>query len=75
MRGNDTEVKTAAAEFIDSIGHSVIDARPLAEGWRFEVGHLAYAVYTDDTTEQDENGIHGPAIRTADKVREAPAKA
>ncbi|CDR17671.1 NAD(P)-binding domain-containing protein [Streptomyces iranensis] len=75
MAGDDAEAKTAAAEFIGSIGYSVVDAGPLAEGWRFELGRLAYAVYTDDTTERDENGIHGPAIRTADEVREALAKA
>jgi predicted dinucleotide-binding enzyme len=75
IAGDDAEAKTAAAEFIDSIGYSVVDAGPLAEGWRFEFGHPAYAVYTDDTTEQDENGIHGPAVRTADEVREALAKA
>ncbi|GAA0895898.1 MULTISPECIES: NADPH-dependent F420 reductase [Streptomyces violaceusniger group] len=74
IAGDDAEAKTAAAEFIGSIGYGVVDAGPLAEGWRFEFGHPAYAVYTDDTTEQDANGIHGPAISTADEVREALAK-
>ena len=75
LAGDDAEAKAVAAEFINSIGYSVVDAGPLAEGWRFQFGRPAYAVYTDDATEQDENGIHGPAIRTADKVREALAKA
>ncbi|MEV0159782.1 NADPH-dependent F420 reductase [Nonomuraea fuscirosea] len=75
IAGDDTEAKTAAAAFVDSIGYGVIDAGPLAEGWRFEVGRPAYAVYTDDTTEPDENGIHGPAIRTAGEVRQALAQA
>lgn len=75
IAGDDAKAKAVAAEFIDSIGYSVVDTGPLAQGWRFEVGHPAYAVYTDDMTERDENGIHGPAIRTADEVREALAKA
>ncbi|MGW7692840.1 NADPH-dependent F420 reductase [Streptomyces asiaticus] len=75
IAGDDAEAKAAAAEFIDSIGYSVVDVGPLTEGWRFEFGRPAYAVYTDDTTERDDMGIHGPAIRTPDEVREALMKA
>ena len=38
IAGDSAPAKTAATEFIDSIGYSVVDAGPLADSWRQETG-------------------------------------
>lgn len=34
IAGDSASAKTAVTEFIESIGYSVVDAGPLADGWR-----------------------------------------
>jgi 8-hydroxy-5-deazaflavin:NADPH oxidoreductase len=47
IAGDDAEAKRVVAELIDSFGFDVVDAGPLAEGWRFQPGSPAYDVRLD----------------------------
>ena len=47
IAGDDAEAKTAVAAFIDSIGFDVVDAGPLAEGWRYQRDTPAYVAPFD----------------------------
>ncbi len=42
IAGDDSDAKAAVADFIDTIGFDVVDAGPLAEGWRFQRDTPAY---------------------------------
>jgi hypothetical protein len=45
IAGNDAEAKKAVTGFINAIGFDVVDAGPLAEGWRFQRDLPAYNVH------------------------------
>ncbi|HVN12105.1 MAG TPA: NAD(P)-binding domain-containing protein [Kineosporiaceae bacterium] len=47
IAGDDTTAKAVVAGLIDEIGFDVVDAGPLAEGWRFQRGTWAYVVRLD----------------------------
>ncbi len=42
IAGDDADAKAAVTAFIDSIGFDVVDAGPLAEGWRYQKDTPAY---------------------------------
>lgn len=44
IAGDDAEGKAIAAAWLDAFGFDVVDAGPLAEGWRFERDRPAYCV-------------------------------
>lgn len=44
MAGDDAEGKAIATQLLNAFGFDVVDAGPLAEGWRFERGTPAYCV-------------------------------
>jgi 8-hydroxy-5-deazaflavin:NADPH oxidoreductase len=44
IAGDDRDTKDVVTSLIDEIEYDVVDAGPLAEGWRFEPGTWAYAV-------------------------------
>jgi predicted dinucleotide-binding enzyme len=44
IAGDDIEAKQVVADLIDRLGFDVLDAGPLAEGWRFERARPAYCV-------------------------------
>ncbi|WUX02916.1 NAD(P)-binding domain-containing protein (plasmid) [Streptomyces sp. NBC_01450] len=43
IAGDDADAKKTVAAFLDSIGYDVLDAGPLAEGWRFQRDTAAYS--------------------------------
>ena len=47
IAGDDAEAKQRVAAFFDDLGYDVVDAGPLAEGWRFERAQPAYCVKLD----------------------------
>ena len=47
IAGDDAEAKTVVAKLFDELGFDVVDAGPLAEGWRFERARPAYCVPFD----------------------------
>lgn len=53
IAGDDAAARTAAAEFLDSIGYDVVDLGPLAQGRRIQPGSPAYGApygaYDDPT--------------------------
>jgi predicted dinucleotide-binding enzyme len=44
IAGDDESAKAAVTTFLDAIGYDVVDAGPLAEGWRFQKDTPAYGV-------------------------------
>jgi predicted dinucleotide-binding enzyme len=69
IAGDDAAAKAAVTNFLDSIGYGVVDAGPLAEGWRQQPGTPVYAGAYGSF--QDPKG--SPA--SADAVRKALAAA
>ncbi len=48
IAGDDQVAKKAVTDLLDDLGYDVVDAGPLAEGWRFQRDTAAYGVpYTD----------------------------
>jgi len=47
IAGDDADAKQAVTAFIDAIGFDVVDAGPLAEGWRFDRDQPAYGPRLD----------------------------
>ena len=47
MAGDDADAKALVAGLIERFGFDVVDAGPLAEGWRFERARPAYCVALD----------------------------
>ena len=47
ISGDDAEAKTTVAALFDDLGYDVLDAGPLAEGWRFERARPAYCMPLD----------------------------
>ena len=48
IAGDDADAKQVVAGLVDSFGFDVVDAGPLAEGWRFQPGTPAYNVRLDE---------------------------
>ncbi|MDP2014615.1 MAG: NADP oxidoreductase, partial [Actinomycetota bacterium] len=70
IAGDDAAAKAAVVEFLDSIGYDVVDAGPLAEGWRFQRDTPAYAgLYSGP------DGITDVRGASADHIREKLALA
>ena len=44
IAGDDTAAKKVVADLLDQVGFDVVDAGPLAEGWRFQKDTPAYCV-------------------------------
>ena len=44
IAGDDAEAKRVVTEIFDTLGFDIVDAGPLAEGWRFERARPAYCV-------------------------------
>ena len=44
IAGDSADAKAAVTAFLDAIGYDVVDAGPLAEGWRYQVDTPAYGV-------------------------------
>jgi predicted dinucleotide-binding enzyme len=62
IAGNDPDAKARAAELIDSLGFDTVDARTLAESWRFEPESGAYTrIYLADPTVPIERMLRAPA--------------
>jgi len=47
IAGDDVEAKQAATVLLDTMGYDVVDAGPLAEGWRFQPDTPAYGLPYD----------------------------
>ena len=47
IAGDDTDAKQVTTTLLDGLGFDVVDAGPLAEGWRFERARPAYCVRFD----------------------------
>ncbi|MEG3145970.1 chorismate mutase [Sphingomonas sp. RT2P30] len=47
IAGDDSAAKQVVAGLIDELGYDVVDAGPLAEGWRFERARPSYCVSLD----------------------------
>ena len=71
IAGDDDEAKNAVVVLLDSLGYGAIDAGPLAEGWRFQLGQPAagppYSADPDDWSQAK------PA--SGEEIREALAAA
>ncbi len=69
IAGDDDGAKATVTSFLDSLGYDVVDAGPLAEGWRYQRDTAAYGLYAShgDMTQA--------APRGADEVRAKLAEA
>ncbi len=47
IAGEDADAKRRVTAFFDDLGYDIVDAGPLAEGWRFERAQPAYCVKLD----------------------------
>jgi 8-hydroxy-5-deazaflavin:NADPH oxidoreductase len=47
IAGDDRTAKQTVTAFLDAIGYDAYDVGPLCEGWRFQVGAIAYAYSSD----------------------------
>lgn len=47
IAGDDADAKQSATALLDTLGYDVVDAGPLAEGWRFEPDTPAYGLPYD----------------------------
>lgn len=47
IAGDDADAKAVVGQLLDKLGYDVVDAGPLAEGWRFERARPAYCVPLD----------------------------
>ncbi|MFG1795353.1 NADPH-dependent F420 reductase [Nocardia sp. NPDC049149] len=43
IAGDDADAKAAVTQLLDVLGYDAVDAGPLSESWRFQVGTSAYA--------------------------------
>jgi predicted dinucleotide-binding enzyme len=81
IAGNSQRAKAAVSGFIDSIGYNVVDAGPLADGWRQATGdrHSGLgdplrAVDREGSAGQRRRHPHGPSHRDAVTARWGPPR-
>lgn len=70
IAGDDSAAKATVTQFLDRIGYDAVDARRLAEGWRFQPDTPAYG-----TVYSGPGGFSDPHPATSDQVREKLAQA
>ncbi len=74
IAGDDPAAKDAAAALLDRIGYDVVDAGPLAEGWRFQPDTPAYGIPYDGSPDGRWSGDTAKRV-SADELRAALAAA
>ncbi|KRF36737.1 NADPH-dependent F420 reductase [Nocardioides sp. Soil805] len=70
IAGDDGAAKEAATELLDAIGYDVVDAGPLADGWRFQPDTPAYGVPYDGSSDGTWSGDTARRA-SADEMRTA----
>jgi predicted dinucleotide-binding enzyme len=70
IAGDDADAKRWATELLDTLGYDVLDAGPLAEGWRFQPDTPAYGLPYDGSSDGTWSGdtakrVGGDELRTA----------
>jgi 8-hydroxy-5-deazaflavin:NADPH oxidoreductase len=72
VAGDDEAAKKAVADFLDDIGYDVVDAGPLAEGWRFQRDTAAYGTpYAEGWGTADIKPRTGDAARVRELLGQA----
>lgn len=78
IAGDDAAAKEQVTAFIDSIGYDVVDAGPLAEGWRYQRDTAAYGMvyvapgttYPDWTAQPAPSAVVEEALAAARRYRD-----
>ncbi|MDX6327806.1 MAG: 8-hydroxy-5-deazaflavin:NADPH oxidoreductase [Streptomycetaceae bacterium] len=65
IAGDSAEAKATVAEFIDSIGYSVVDTGPLADSWRQETSTPVWGTPYGPYSEEEGRPVGANAIRAA----------
>jgi predicted dinucleotide-binding enzyme len=65
MAGDSASAKAAVAEFVDSIGYSVVDAGALADGWRQATGTPVWGTPYGDYDNEKGRSVGADTIRAA----------
>jgi predicted dinucleotide-binding enzyme len=65
IAGDSTEAKAPVAQFIDSIGYSVVDTGPLADSWRQETGTPVWGTPYGPYSDEKGQPVEADAIRAA----------
>jgi predicted dinucleotide-binding enzyme len=68
IAGDDADAKQAATRLLDTLGYDVLDAGPLAEGWRFQPDTTAYGVPYDGSSDGTWSGATARRVG-ADELR------
>jgi 8-hydroxy-5-deazaflavin:NADPH oxidoreductase len=72
VAGDDEGAKKAVADFLDDIGYDVVDAGPLAEGWRYQRDTAAYGTpYAEGWGTADMKPRTGDVDRVRDLLGQA----
>jgi hypothetical protein len=66
IAGDDAEAKHAVSALLDTLGYDVVDAGPLAEGWRFEPGTPAYGLPYDGSADGTWSGGTAKRVSAVD---------
>lgn len=74
IAGDDAAAKKAATALLDTIGYDVVDAGPLAEGWRFQPDTPAYGLPYDGSPDGTWSGDTAKRV-SAGEMRTALAAA
>ena len=74
IAGDDDAAKQAATALLDTLGYDVVDAGPLAEGWRFQPDTPAYGVPYDGSADGTWSGATAKRV-SAEEMRAALAAA
>ncbi len=69
IAGDDEDAKQRVTAFFDDLGFDIIDAGPLAQGWRFERAQPAYCVTLDRA------GLQAALVRAGNRVAEGSWRA
>ena len=65
IAGDDPQAKAAVTAFLDSIGYGIVDAGPLAEGWRYDAGSPAYGAIYGSFEDEAGTPADAGAVHTA----------